>query len=144
MMRKNNNGKNNNYNKNRQGGGGGGRRYGGGGHSGGHSGGNRSGGNDGQNLTRQKHHATQMRETAASVSYERPRNVVVDIHSHGAISAFFSTTDDQDDQGLKISIVVGHLDKSPWYPDGLASRVCVYGYYALVAPVPLFNTGEDV
>ena len=66
--------------------------------------------------------------TAASVKYERPRNVVVDIHSHGVIKAFFSTTDDQDDQGLKISIVVGNLDKGPWYPDRIASRVCVFGY----------------
>ncbi len=47
------------------------RRHGGGGHSGGQrrysnnsggGGGNRGGSNDGQNLTRQKHHATQMRE----------------------------------------------------------------------------------
>lgn len=44
------------------------RRHSGGGHSGGQrrynnqGGGNRGGSNDGQNLTRQKHHATQMRE----------------------------------------------------------------------------------
>ena len=82
--------------------------------------------------------------TAASVKYERPRNVVVDIHSHGAIKAFFSTTDDQDDQGLKISIVVGNLDKGPWYPDHIASRVCVYGYYAPVHAGPPWRSAEDV
>jgi hypothetical protein len=53
MMRKNNN-RNNNRNRNNSGGGGQ-RRYGG--NNGG--GGNRSGQNDGQNIQRQKHHATQ-------------------------------------------------------------------------------------
>ena len=68
MMRKNNSGgKNNNY-KNRQGGGG--RRYG---NSGG--GGHRaSGGNDGQNLQRQKHHATQMREKYSNMAREAQNN----------------------------------------------------------------------
>jgi PRTRC genetic system protein A len=82
--------------------------------------------------------------TAASVAYERPRNLVVDIHSHGAIKAFFSATDNQDDQGLKISIVVGNLDKGPWYPDRIASRVCIYGYYAPVDATHLWRSGEDV
>lgn len=54
MMRKNNN--RNNNNKHRSGGGGGGRRYGNSGGGGNGGGGNR---NDGQNLQRQKHHATQ-------------------------------------------------------------------------------------
>jgi PRTRC genetic system protein A len=81
--------------------------------------------------------------TAASVSYERPQNVVMDLHSHGAMSAFFSTTDDRDDQGFKVSIVVGHLDKGPWYPDRFASRVCVYGYYAPVDAAQLSHSGED-
>jgi len=82
--------------------------------------------------------------TAASVRYNRPRNVVVDIHSHGAIRAFFNTTDDQDDQGLKVSIVVGDLDKGSWYPDRIASRVCIYGNYAPVDAAHLWRRGEDV
>ena len=70
MMRKNNNGgKNNNY-KNRQGGGGG-RRYGNN-----NGGGHRTGGgnNDGQNLQRQKHHATQMREKYSNMARDAQNN----------------------------------------------------------------------
>ncbi len=54
MMRKNNNQHRNNRNNRGGGGGGGGRRYNNNG-----GGGNRSGQNEGQNLQRQKHHATQ-------------------------------------------------------------------------------------
>lgn len=37
--------------------------------------------------------------------------LVVDIHSHGASPAFFSRTDDRDDNGsMKISVVFGSLD----------------------------------
>jgi len=64
MMRKNNN--NNNRNKHR---GGGGRRYQGGGGSGG---GNR--GNDGQNIARQKHHATQQREKYSNMARDAQIN----------------------------------------------------------------------
>jgi len=78
--------------------------------------------------------------TAASVSYERPRNVVVDIHSHGTMKAFFSTTDDQDDQGLKVSIVVGSLDKGPAAGGHVVGRTCVYGYYAPVDGASLWGT----
>ncbi len=69
MMRKNNNGGKNNYNKNRQGGGG--RRYGNNG-----GGGHRQGGgsNDGQNLQRQKHHATQMREKYSNMARDAQNN----------------------------------------------------------------------
>jgi len=37
---------------------------------------------------------------------------VVDIHSHGTAGAFFSATDDKDDEGgIKIAAVVGKVDK---------------------------------
>lgn len=64
MMRKNNN-RNNNQRR-----GGGGRRYGGGGNNSG--GGNRQ--NEGQNLQRQKHHATQMREKYNNLAREAQIN----------------------------------------------------------------------
>jgi hypothetical protein len=72
MMRKNNNGgKNNNY-KNRSGGGGQ-RRYGS--SSSGNNGGHRQGGShDGQNLQRQKHHATQMREKYSNMARDAQIN----------------------------------------------------------------------
>jgi len=79
--------------------------------------------------------------TAASVTYDRPRNLVVDIHSHGAMKPFFSGTDDKDDHGLKISIVVDEMDKP--LPTFVA-RVCIYGYFAPVEPSNFFRYGEDI
>lgn len=61
------------------------------------------------------------------VSYERLRSTVLDIHSHGAMGAFFSGTDDRDEQGLCLSMVVGKLDSL--LPE-VKLRVGVYGYFA--------------
>ena len=64
---------------------------------------------------------------ANSVHYARLPNTVVDIHSHGAMRAFFSGQDDRDEQGFSASIVVGRLDQL--VPEA-SLRVSVYGYYA--------------
>jgi PRTRC genetic system protein A len=64
----------------------------------------------------------------AAVEYDNPSNVVVDLHSHGRMRADFSPTDDEDDQGLRISGVIGNIDTVP----NLKLRVGVYGYYAPV------------
>jgi len=69
MMRKKNNGKYR-HNNNGGSGNGGGRRHSGGGHSHGH---NRSN-NDQQNMARQKHHATQMREKYQNMARDAQSN----------------------------------------------------------------------
>ena len=74
--------------------------------------------------------------TRASVEYQRPRNLVVDIHSHGAMKPFFSSTDDKDDQGFKISIVAGEMDKPL---NTFLARVCLYGYFSPVRPHQVFE-----
>ena len=74
--------------------------------------------------------------TSASVQYDRPRNVVVDMHSHGTLKPFFSTTDDKDDQGFQISIVTGEMDKPL---NTFIARACVYGYFAPVRPGQVFQ-----
>lgn len=54
---------------------------------------------------------------------------VVDIHSHGRLSAFFSEEDDRDDAGcLRVSVVVGNVDT---LPQVVARLVCPEGNYAL-------------
>ena len=63
---------------------------------------------------------------AESVHYEVLPNTVLDIHSHGAM-AFFSPTDNRDEQGLKLYMVVGRLDRL--IPE-VKLRVGVYGYFA--------------
>jgi PRTRC genetic system protein A len=65
------------------------------------------------------------------VSFQRPRladhlHLAVDLHSHGAMKAFFSATDDEDDAGeVKISVVAGTVDREPTY----AIRLCLLGEF---------------
>jgi PRTRC genetic system protein A len=54
-------------------------------------------------------------------------SVAIDLHSHGHLGAFFSTTDDEDDRGsVKISAVFGNLDTDK---PTVAFRLCVLGLY---------------
>jgi len=62
----------------------------------------------------------------AGVQYAHLPSTVLDIHSHGAMSAFFSTTDDRDEQGLRLYAVVGRLDSL--IPE-VKLRIGVYGYF---------------
>lgn len=77
-------------------------------------------------------------QSAARVSYQPLPNTVLDFHSHGKMAAHFSHTDDTDDQGFRISIVIGKLAEAT---AELAMRLGVYGYYARVS-VPEVFTGD--
>ena len=55
--------------------------------------------------------------------------MVAEFHSHGSARAFFSATDDRDEQGFRIYGVVGRLDAP--LPE-LRLRVGVYGHFAPV------------
>lgn len=63
------------------------------------------------------------------VEYEVVPSTVVGIHSHGSMGAFFSGTDDSDDQGFLVSVVMGELGRL--VATGRA-RACLYGYFARV------------
>ena len=65
--------------------------------------------------------------TASSLTYQPPAGVVAEFHSHGCHRAFFSATDDRDEQGFRVYGVVGRLDTSE--PE-MALRVGVYGHFA--------------
>ena len=85
--------------------------------------------------------------TGSSLTYRPPAGVVAEFHSHGRHRAFFSATDDKDEQGFRIYGVVGRLDTAQ--PD-LALRLGIYGHFALLkwrqvfdGPLPgLRLTGE--
>ncbi|MBU9589494.1 PRTRC system protein A [Burkholderia multivorans] len=70
--------------------------------------------------------------------YERPRLadgewLVVDCHSHGTGSAFFSRTDNQDDKhDVKLALVLGHCDRTP----SVALRLCAKGIFEKFERVP--------
>lgn len=54
-------------------------------------------------------------------------SLAIDLHSHGHIEAFFSSTDNEDDRGaVKISAVFGNLDTAA---PTVAFRLCVLGLY---------------
>jgi PRTRC genetic system protein A len=74
---------------------------------------------------------------AGSVRYEAVSSTVLDIHSHGSMRPFFSLIDNQDEQGLKLYMVVGKLDTL--FPE-VEMRVGVYGYFAPVQIGEVFNS----
>ncbi len=67
--------------------------------------------------------------TPTSLAYAPPAGVVAEFHSHGRSRAFFSKTDDKDEQGFRVYGVVGRLDTDR--PE-LGLRTGVYGHFAPV------------
>ena len=65
--------------------------------------------------------------TGSSLTYRPPSGVVAEFHSHGRHRAFFSATDDEDEQGFRVYGVVGRLDTAQ--PE-LALRLGIYGHFA--------------
>ena len=74
--------------------------------------------------------------TATSLAYVPPAGVVAEFHSHGAARAFFSDTDDGDEQGFRIYGVAGRLDTD--WPE-LSLRVGIYGHFAPVQWSQVFD-----
>ena len=77
--------------------------------------------------------------TATSLAYQPPAGVVAEFHSHGGSRAFFSATDDRDEQGFRVYGVAGRLDTPQ--PE-LRLRVGVYGHFAPVDWPQVFD-GPD-
>jgi PRTRC genetic system protein A len=83
---------------------------------------------------------------AASLTYRGggEADVVMDIHSHCQMRAFFSLTDDRDEQGFRLYAVMGHVFNSR---PQIGVRVGVWGSFW---PVPVWdvfspaNEWEDV
>ena len=65
--------------------------------------------------------------TPSSLSYRPPSGVIAEFHSHARHRAFFSATDDRDEQGFRIYGVVGRLDTPA--PE-LTLRLGIYGHFA--------------
>lgn len=76
--------------------------------------------------------------TSGHVTYEVPAHIVAlaDIHSHHAMPAYFSSTDDQDDRGLSVSVVVGRVwDSCP----EIVCRINVHGHRQIVPVETIFD-----
>lgn len=63
-------------------------------------------------------------------------SILCELHSHGNMSAFWSRTDDADEQGARIYAVIGRLNTVP----EIRIRVGVYGYWQPL-PVTTVFTG---
>jgi PRTRC genetic system protein A len=63
-------------------------------------------------------------------------NILCELHSHGNMSAFWSRTDDADEQGARVYAVIGRLDTAP----EIRVRVGVYGHWQPL-PVTAVFTG---
>ena len=63
--------------------------------------------------------------SAGGVVYEVGAAVVLEMHSHGHMGAWFSQTDNKDETGLKLYGVVGRLQATPI----VKLRIGVYGYF---------------
>ena len=60
------------------------------------------------------------------VAYTVEPDTVINIHSHGHMEAFFSSTDNADDKGFNVAVVLGNLDQ---LAADVKARICVYGYF---------------
>ena len=75
---------------------------------------------------------------AGHLYYQRPvlragEWLVVDCHSHGRGRAYFSTTDDRDDQhDVKLALVLGNCDQLP----SVALRLCAKGRFEIGDALP--------
>ena len=62
---------------------------------------------------------------AASVSFSTVPDAVLEVHTHPRMSAFFSGTDNADEQGFKLYGVLGVKDGGP----AVRLRLGIYGYF---------------
>jgi PRTRC genetic system protein A len=64
-----------------------------------------------------------------SVKYAVMSNNIMDIHTHGALPPFFSSDDNADEQGFRLSLVIGSLLAER---EEIMLRIGIYCYYAAV------------
>jgi PRTRC genetic system protein A len=65
--------------------------------------------------------------------------VVLELHTHGSMSAFWSDTDNRDEQGFRFYAVVGHLDRDT---PTVRLRLGIYGHFWEVPLRVLFDMPE--
>lgn len=75
--------------------------------------------------------------TPGSLAYMVPEGerILCDIHSHHGMDAYFSRTDDRDDMGLSVSVVIGRIYTEPQ----IAVRLNVWGHRYRVPALAIFD-----
>jgi PRTRC genetic system protein A len=67
-------------------------------------------------------------------------NALIDLHSHGTLSPFFSHADNRDEQGFRIYAVLGNVDKTPC----IRVRVGVYCHHFDIPASTVFEMPDDL
>jgi PRTRC genetic system protein A len=83
----------------------------------------------------------QQTTTASVISpHQSSSDILLDIHSHGRMSAFWSDTDNTDEQGFRAYGVIGNLHRQP----EICLRLGVYGYWFPIPLTTLFHPTADI
>ena len=70
------------------------------------------------------------------LKYQTLEGMALEFHSHGRLPAFFSGTDDQDEQGFRVYGVAGRLDQLE--PE-VRMRVGIYGHFQEIETKDIFQ-----
>ena len=77
--------------------------------------------------------------TGTAVKYEsQEQNVILEVHTHPEMSAFFSDIDDRDEKGFRLYGVFSVIDGKV---DEFILRISVYGYYKML---PYYEIAEEL
>jgi PRTRC genetic system protein A len=74
--------------------------------------------------------------TPTGLRFDDDGDAVIDLHSHNSMPAFFSATDDADEQGLRFYAVIGRIDTDQ---PQIRVRVGVYGHFLDVPADMIFD-----
>jgi len=79
-------------------------------------------------------------QSRVRVGYRDPNqaDIVLELHSHHVMPAFFSPTDDSDEQGSRFYAVIGHLDRAQ---PQLMLRLGIYGHW--LRNIPALTLFDD-
>ena len=67
-------------------------------------------------------------------------SALIDLHSHGALSPFFSSIDNKDEQGFRIYAVIGEVSKIP----RICVRAGVYCHYFDIPASTVFEMPDEI
>lgn len=75
--------------------------------------------------------------STSCISLEQyPEPAAIEIHSHGSMGAFFSSTDDREENGCRISTVIGRNNNQL----EIISRVCAHGLFLNVSSDRIYQS----
>lgn len=89
------------------------------------------------NLRRPSQNATAMSVKATG---DGGADVILEIHSHGNMKAFWSNTDNRDEKGFRVYGVIGRLDSSA---PQIRLRIGIYGYHYPITQDLIFSNTNN-